>query len=215
MTRVFQTRWPFIEEFVRGKSVLDVGPAELIGSVNRHKLAHSIHQRLTESASSVVGLEQNPEQVPLLRELGFDIVEGDAEAFELERSFDVIVGGEIIEHLSNPGRFLDRVRQHLAPDGVLLLTTPNRFSARIFLAALRRNHIPIYDKPIAKHVAYYDVNCLNDMLERHRFESFDTAYYQWPGLPSGGRSVKVLNGLITRFRPSFSTGLMVAARLSS
>jgi SAM-dependent methyltransferase len=215
MTEVYKTRWQFIERYVRGKRVLDVGPAELMGTVHRHKLSESIHERICGLAREVVGLDKSMEQVQALLKLGYDIREGDAEGFELGEQFDVIVAGELIEHLSNPGAFLECARRHLGSDGVLVLTTPNRFGLIRFLSALRRNSIPSYNKPIAKHVAFYDDNCLRDLLRRHGFSDFTVAYYEWVGRPSGSFKIGILNALLRRFRPRFLAGLMIAARPES
>ena len=42
------------------------------------------------------------------------------------RNFDFIVMTEVIEHIENPMRLIEAVKARLAPNGVLLLTTPNR-----------------------------------------------------------------------------------------
>src|SRR5207253_10239263 len=42
-----------------------------------------------------------------------------------DRSFDVVICGDLIEHLRDPERFLVRVRPLLRPGGRLVLTTPN------------------------------------------------------------------------------------------
>ena len=43
----------------------------------------------------------------------------------LGRKFDVIVTGEILEHLPNQGLFLENAERHLKKKGVQILTTPN------------------------------------------------------------------------------------------
>ncbi|HEX7388868.1 MAG TPA: class I SAM-dependent methyltransferase, partial [Acidiphilium sp.] len=39
--------------------------------------------------------------------------------------WDVVVATEVIEHMDHPGRLLDDIRERLAPDGIVLLTTPD------------------------------------------------------------------------------------------
>jgi 2-polyprenyl-3-methyl-5-hydroxy-6-metoxy-1,4-benzoquinol methylase len=212
MSLVYKTRWDFIEPYVQGKSVLDIGPAELMGTINQRKLQGSIHHRIYTVAERVVGLEKATEQVHALRDMGYNILEGDAEDFDLGQMFDVIVAGELIEHLSNPGRFIECVRRHLKPDGVFLLTTPNRFDAILLLSALFHNTIPTYTKPMSKHVAYYDQSCLLDLLRRHGFSRFTVAYYEYVGQPSGSLVLRTLKAFLSRFRPRFLAGLMVAAQ---
>ncbi|MCV4607588.1 hypothetical protein OFB74_32295, partial [Escherichia coli] len=73
----------------------------------------------------------------------------------LERTFDVIVAGEIIEHLNNPGLFLSGVRRFMHRDSKLVTTTINAYCAmRFFVYALRgRRGINEFVHP--DHVAYY------------------------------------------------------------
>jgi len=51
----------------------------------------------------------------------------DAQDFDLQRTFDTVFAGEIIEHLDNVHGFLTSVRRHLEPGGRFVLTTPNVF----------------------------------------------------------------------------------------
>lgn len=58
-------------------------------------------------------------------ELGVEILEQYVTAeTTLGRTFDVILASEVIEHVPDPRAFLHGMRVHLAPGGVLLLTTP-------------------------------------------------------------------------------------------
>jgi SAM-dependent methyltransferase len=209
----FKTRWEFIEPYCKGKSVLDIGPAELTGTVNKEKLERAVWPRIVSVAKKVIGLERSPEQVHTLRELGYDIRQGDAQNFDLGETFEMIMAGELIEHLSNPGLFLECVKRHLEPGGVLVLTTPNRFSATDYFSYFRRNLIPTYDKPIAKHVAYYDENCLLDLLSRHGFKNFSIGYYEMVGQPPQHLTTKIMLAWLRKWRVRFLPGLMVSARL--
>jgi SAM-dependent methyltransferase len=208
---VYRTRWEFVEPWVKGKAVLDVGPAELVGTVNKFKEERWLHKLVASAASRVVGLELSLEQVQALRELGYDIRQGDAEAFSLGETFDVVLAGELIEHLSNPGAFLDCARHHLNPGGILLLTTPNRFDAYKFLKTVQTGHIPGYHKPIAKHVCYFDENSLKDLLARYGFGDAVIGYAEVVSRPPTRLKVRTLNRLLRRYRPSLLPVLLVAA----
>jgi len=65
------------------------------------------------------------------RELQLDIRDGTLDdAFEPDERFDVILAIEVLEHVDDPRSFLESVRRRLAPDGVLLLTTPDASCVR-------------------------------------------------------------------------------------
>jgi len=42
-----------------------------------------------------------------------------------DEKFDIVVMGDVLEHLENPGALLDSVRQRLTADGIVLVSIPN------------------------------------------------------------------------------------------
>ncbi len=54
------------------------------------------------------------------------LIQGDAEHLPFgEARFDVLAALQVIEHLYHPGRFIEESWRVLAPEGILLLATPN------------------------------------------------------------------------------------------
>ena len=53
-----------------------------------------------------------------------------------DHSVDLVVAGEIIEHIAHSRRFLAEIRRVLSPGGSLLLSTPNIVSLKYRLAFL-------------------------------------------------------------------------------
>lgn len=208
--KVYQQRWDFILPYIQGKNVLDIGPAELVGTVNQEKIDRWLHGKIALEAASLVGVEQNIQQINVLNALGYDIREGDAENFSLSERFDIIVAGELIEHLSNPGCFLENVRKHLVPGGKLILTTPNRFSIIAIYKILRTGKVPVYQKPIAKHVLYFDSDSLRSLLERHGFSKIGIDYCAWVDYPKSGWIGWIVK-LTSYFRPVMLSTLLAVA----
>lgn len=62
-----------------------------------------------------------------------------------DRRFGLISAIEVLEHLENPGRLFFHVQRHLAPDGCLLLTTPNLHSIAARLRFLMTGRLPEFD----------------------------------------------------------------------
>lgn len=54
------------------------------------------------------------------------------------RKFDVIVCSEVLEHVDDPGPFLQALRAMLLDDGALILTTPNGYGSFEWLSSLER-----------------------------------------------------------------------------
>jgi len=100
-----------------GKRVLDVGCSS--GYLARPLVARGC---------TVVGIEQDEDAAEQAREVCAEVLVGDAETLELPfepASFDVVLCGDLLEHLRDPGAFLARVRPFVRPGGRLVLTTPN------------------------------------------------------------------------------------------
>lgn len=212
---VFEDRKTFLLKYVKGKDVLDVGPAELVGTTNRAKMERWPHNIIRGVAKSLYGIDNNVEQVIALREIGFDIVEGDAEDFDLGASYDVVFAGEVIEHLSNPGEFLRCAKMHLRHGGVVLITTPNRFSIKALKSVLLYNTLEEYRKPIDGHIAYYDIGSVRELLEREGFSIIEIGYCMWVGEQSRRWVLRKVLWMLSRVRPHVMPGIAVAARLAS
>lgn len=83
---------------------------------------------LAERGATVVGIENDPLAAAAARNVCGEVLEGDVETMEFSftaGSFDLVLCGDLIEHLSDPGAFLRRVRPLLATDGRLVIATPN------------------------------------------------------------------------------------------
>ena len=126
-------------EFAQGKRVVHVG------FVDEHRLETKLgqgtwlHARLADAASSLVGIDVEEEGVRWASEHGFEAHAVDAQspkavaALGLEPA-DVVIAGEVIEHLDAPGPFLRAMRELAARDGLLVVTTPNAYRLLNFLA---------------------------------------------------------------------------------
>ena len=76
----------------------------------------------------VEGLEPDPIAAAAGRQAGLDITEGFLEGVAPTGLFDAITASHVIEHVHQPGRFLERIFALLRPDGQVWLATPNAHS---------------------------------------------------------------------------------------
>ena len=76
---------------------------------------------------SIYGLEYDERLVDLTKSKikKATIFQGNAEKFELNKKFRLIVSLQVIEHLYNPENMLECVYNHLEEGGVFIFTTPN------------------------------------------------------------------------------------------
>jgi 2-polyprenyl-3-methyl-5-hydroxy-6-metoxy-1,4-benzoquinol methylase len=170
----------YLEERIReiivrceGDLILDIGCAATQLENLKEKIESNLwlHEELTKRFSKVVGIDIKKKEIQELKKIGYDVRYGNAEDFELNEKFDTIVAGELIEHLSNPGKFLDACWNHLKEGGKVILTTPNPFW---FEFIIRKNFKRLYVNP--EHTAWYDERVLTQLAKRHRFEVVEIKY---------------------------------------
>lgn len=84
-----------------------------------------------------------------------------------DRRFDTVIAAELIEHLERPYDFLRSVRQVVADDGCLVLTTPNPLGFPVLLLEFLRSTQRFY---AADHTFYFLPRWVRRMLELTGFE---------------------------------------------
>jgi 2-polyprenyl-3-methyl-5-hydroxy-6-metoxy-1,4-benzoquinol methylase len=165
-------RFARIRRYVEGRTVLDVGAGSGIGRPDW------MHAAVAAVASEAVGIELDDGFAARARERGYDVRTGDAEALDLGRTFEVVWAGELIEHLSCAGGFLDGARRHLEPGGRLVLTTPNAFAVSNFV--YRFGGHPRVNRG---HTCWYDETTLSQLLARHGYAVVEVSFlaHRTPG----------------------------------
>jgi len=188
-----------ILELVENREVLDCG---CVGSVaeSRDEVRQTSHEMIAQRARYCLGIDIWREEVEKRRALGYNVVWGNVEQMSLERTFDVIVAADLIEHLANPGMFLDRAGSHLREDGVLCLVTPNAHSLNTSAKALLG--VKIAANP--EHTCWYDPTTLRQLLARHGFRSVEEYWQDYLKSP--------LAEIVMRLRPNLAAHYIVIAR---
>ncbi len=122
-----------------GKAVLDVGCG-----------AGLLCEPLARLGGAVTGVDAAPENVEVAKAhaalSGLDITYYSGELAEQRLGqFDLVTAMEVIEHVSDPAVFVAELAAHMKPDGLLIVSTPNRTAAsRLLLveAAERLGQVP-------------------------------------------------------------------------
>jgi 2-polyprenyl-3-methyl-5-hydroxy-6-metoxy-1,4-benzoquinol methylase len=127
-TTVFQRHW-------RGERCLELGPAE--GLMTERLFAAFPDLTVVEGAERFcVDLRK--------RFPSATVVCAIFEEFVPDRRFDTIVLGHVLEHVAEPRRVLERVREWLAPGGVVCAAVPNARSlhrqAAVLMGLLPTEH---------------------------------------------------------------------------
>lgn len=136
-------------------------------------------------------------------------VQADVEKLDLGVTplFELIIAGELIEHLNNPGLFLERAKFHLVENGRILITTPNITSFKVFMDGFRgRQHIH------PDHSLGLTFSLLETLFDRHDlviedwYCSFETTGSRW-----NKRLNRLLSVFVERF-PHIADTLAVVVR---
>jgi 2-polyprenyl-3-methyl-5-hydroxy-6-metoxy-1,4-benzoquinol methylase len=160
----------FVMDRCRGKLVLDLGCVQHNPAFYQSKFW--LHRAIREVTPYVMGMDLYAEGVAHLRSLGFDIVVGDAQNFDLERKFDVIVAGDLIEHLENFDGFLKCAKSHLSPGGSLLITTPNPWYWRNLVKAMVSTEVANNEE----HTCWLCPRTLRQLVRRHGMDLGDIEF---------------------------------------
>jgi len=92
-----------------------------------------LHRKIKLVAGRVVGVDYLPQEVEKLKRHDYQVVLGDVtKPLDIHQKFDVIVAGDLLEHLANFEGFFDNCTRLLKPGGELIISTPNPFYVQEF-----------------------------------------------------------------------------------
>jgi 2-polyprenyl-3-methyl-5-hydroxy-6-metoxy-1,4-benzoquinol methylase len=217
-------RFEYLRDLCAGRRVIHVGFVDAGCQELNEQAGAWLHEHLASTARELVGVDLDTAGVDDARARGYeayaiDCCDVDAVSAAGIAPAEVVVAGEVIEHLDDPGSFLEGVHSLVAPGGVLVVTTPNAaglFNAFALLANLEVNH--------PDHVVLFSCRTLDAMLARHRWQAFEHRVFvqqvKSSGattrdrvLAGGARVVLGLERLLARVgRPYAADGLIVVAR---
>jgi hypothetical protein len=164
----------YISNFCLNRNVIDLGALDETALALKMGRGNWLHARIAELATKVIGLD-NSQIVPLdgiktsdnSQIIKFDIGEivnlGDS--LDLSQ-FDLVVAGELIEHLPEPQRFLsDLLKLDLKN---IVISTPNACNLYNFSLGLFRMESMHID-----HVNIFSFKTLTTILSRSGYDNFE------------------------------------------
>lgn len=137
-------RLSLLVELARDKRVVDLGFADHLDQIDPKRAAGTwLHGMLREAAEVCLGIDLNAVSVDRARSLGYvDVVVGDIANEDIpevfEGAWDLLVLGEILEHVDDPVTFLRSIRERYGPRlPQLVISVPNALSLQTAYHALR------------------------------------------------------------------------------
>lgn len=173
--RGYCSRWDFILARCLNRNVLHLGfigetDASLDQKVDAIQEEQTLHSHLLKVASTVAGIDRNERAIAMIRsKVGWDnLYAADVEHLErldLKGTFDVVLFGNLVEHLSCPGLALNGIQRFMNEKSEMIISTPNTFALlsniRFTLGRFREGD---------EHVTGYSKFTLQALLTRHGFK---------------------------------------------
>ncbi|MBP7087935.1 MAG: hypothetical protein KBB01_01410 [Candidatus Omnitrophica bacterium] len=170
------SRIDYITQKAKNKKVLDLGSYDET-ALFKNGTKHSLYTEISKVATSLLGVDNStkilgPEIIinPKSRIIKGDVQEISKELFE-NIDFDIIIAGELIEHLPNVLDFFRKIKK-LFYGKEFICTTPNAISfSNILLGFLKR------ESTHRDHLQIYSYKVLNTLCLKCGFVKWDIIPY--------------------------------------
>ena len=221
-----KSRVAYVVDACQGRKVLDLGAMDETAFEAKRGSGFWLHEEIARVAARVLGIDASP-AVPvdgISVAANARIVRGDI--FDIGNVLrahgfdpDVVVAGEVIEHLSSPVEFLTALaREPLLRGKTLILTTPNATAIHNVFVGLLGRESTHHD-----HLCILSFKTLNTLFRRTGFQSWDivpylSAFTEMRARNKGVRGMlvaageRVVNGVEFLF-PLLSFGYIVRATI--
>lgn len=174
-------RVDYIRKICKGKKVLHLGCTNYPYTVEAIESDALLHFELEKIAAELYGFDFDQAGIDILQKYGAkNLYRADLEKLdeiELNEKFDVIIAGEMIEHLSNPGLFLRGIKRFMTHDTKLLITTINAYCGLRFALYFLRGKGGANEPVHPDHVAYYSYSTLKLIIERENLDVEQFLFY--------------------------------------
>ncbi|MBU1046184.1 class I SAM-dependent methyltransferase [Patescibacteria group bacterium] len=165
---IYKSKKELIKDLVsENDNILDVGFWGQAVNIENPNWVHNIFKL---QAKEVWGVDLFFDEKRLKKPQNYK--KQSAENFNFEQKFDVIFAGDLIEHLSNLGLFLDSCKRNLKDNGRLIITTPNTFTIFNFFDKFFRREPSVNND----HTIYLNFIVLRKLLEKNGWNVVEENY---------------------------------------
>lgn len=212
-------RQKLIKELCVDKKVLHLGCTNYPYTLDAIENNMLMHTDLEEIASEVFGFDYDQAGLDILASNGSqNLFRADLEKLEeveIDQTFDVIVAGEVIEHLNNPGLFLEGIKRFMTSETRLVITTVNAYCGLRFFQYGLRGKGGMIEPVHPDHVAYYSYSTLNLLTKRHHLEIEKFYFYDLGDehRPHSRKIWNLINDVCVSISPQLADGVVAICKL--
>ena len=191
-----EDRLSYIVDLVRGRRVLDVGAVDHVAE--QHLRHNHLHVNIARVAATCVGADVEAEGVDALTKEGYDVRVADITASNFPEivgtDFEVLVAGELIEHIERPDMLMENARKVLRSDGRLILTSPNPYSIHL-IGYYARGRV----EENVDHIVYYFPSGIAELADRHGWKlvGYRGAYHPGAAKSLRWKAVRLANRFLS------------------
>jgi 2-polyprenyl-3-methyl-5-hydroxy-6-metoxy-1,4-benzoquinol methylase len=160
----------------KDKSVLHLGCSGSPTTIARFKSGCLLHKNLLKVTKELYGIDVDKNSIEYLRNQGIEKLfianVEHLEELKFDKAFEVVLAGELMEHLDNVGLMLGGIKKFLKPDGVILISVPNAFAIKPVLRAIVRKDVSMPD-----HNYYFSYKTLRSLLKKYDFVIISSATF--------------------------------------
>ena len=155
--REYQEFYEWLEDLMEqhqcGRSILDVGCGE-------GNFLSTLSQKWSKR-----GVEPSAAGVELSRRKNLEVALGTLDSSDERYDADLISALDVVEHVVDPHRFIESIKRHLKPNGLLLLFTGDSSSYPAKVAGARWSYLRW-----CGHISIFSALGLKELLKSHGFE---------------------------------------------
>lgn len=210
----------YLLELCKGKKILHLACAAWPATKMWCDDGSLLHLQMLKVADRVAGFDWSEPGLKILEEHKvpdlhrLNLLEPDQVAegwHKLGFEPDIVVAGELLEHLDRAGMVLENCRKMMSPTCKMVITVPNAFSIRNLLHVLRG-----YEKVAPDHVSYYSYSNVRELAERNGFALDRVNWYRYsPARKAIDRVIDTALAPLTWMWPQLSEGLVAECSISS
>ncbi len=152
------------------KSVLDIGCVQ--HNPENYRSKYWVHKAVVKKSRRAVGIDLSQGGVEFLQKKGYNIIHADAQKFSLGEKFDVIIAGDILEHLEAFSGFFKSCLDHLSDGGEIRISTPNPWYWRNIVKSIMHNEVS--NNP--EHTCWLCPRTLRQLAARHGLNLFNIQF---------------------------------------